>query len=867
MWVAGAILAAMTLGAIWLVFRNVSASLDTTLAWLIFIGAVGIGFWLWRWTNAKRHEGHDVRAGFLLDPKTRPAGHAARAWKWMVVKKERDGLVGLAILCAIATSIASFYTTFMGSLSFFGLKPFQILFAFLLALGIQGALYIASWLVAEEAVTHARANDNRSGPHRWTDRPGNWFALKHRDKVAILLVCGFASVFFSFASHFENVYGDDRLKLANVQNARSDTTKVLVNAEKAIIEERNTVAARLKTSAEWATFNNGLEQLLRFVERQPDLLRKALNDRRATAEGELGKIRAEIETKGKALAEVNGKIDSIKALGAVPAAAQSADNANLEQLRQKRDAARERKLTFERAALIEVETGNDPANVPTECQAIARDQVNRANAPPPPAKNAKNAKQKAAAEARARTLAKSGPVHRCLMEHAKEAGINLRSFETEIDRIEKIQAGLATAGASRGKDIQTLEAERVRLSGEIAMLESRRGGAEQEYKAIQGGSSVLSGSDNVDLVKTIRADRDEFLRTGSRAIFDGLIRSCATLQQVSQAQQRKDAPASTQALAQQCDTSGLLAPIDRLATLNVALERYRASCLINQEFNSLGEPLKYVSKGSECLALAKVPERTVEESNILDRIAQLNHPATAPFERAVASLRRLDILAWLSAALAVSVDLLIFLSALLGAKANRTVLDRRGRVASTEERRDILAEDTDTRIYGDEPPRVLRAKLFLNAITYQKIDSADSDERLESVIDIQRIPVRHRTNVRNFLHSAGSAELTHPLNDEGLYRIDPDLQLHQSWVVGEFERIRTIEHGPRPLADDEDFSSVGEAAAERSRPTLRSVETNEPQGSPGAIGDHPPMAGSGPKRPAQTTPGRQARYGSGGWED
>ncbi len=866
MWAAGTGLALAACAVLFLNFRNISnAALSTTISWVVFSILVAGVVLIWRRLTAASRDGDGrartadyVDAGFLLrgERREKEKNVAQRVAKWLWVKKERDGLVGLAILCGVSISIASFYTTFMGSLTFFGYSPWQIAFAFLLALGIQGALYIASWMVAEEFATHSRV--------RLRNQPAlrDQIFVKHFSKIASALVCAFASIFFSFASHFENVYGAERLALANVQNARSDTTKVLVRAETAIIDERNAVSERLKSSDEWAAFNNGLEQLLKVAEKQPDLMRKALNERRATVEGDLAKIRSEKEVKEKSLAEIAGKIEAIQALGAAPAATQANDNAALAQLEQTAATTRTRKLMFERAAEIELSTGNDPERVPgDECQAIARAQVANIAAAQTNAKNGKNGKKAASTPTPGRTARNiSGPVHRCLLDNAKEADINLKKYEAEIARIKKLREGQLTAAASRNEDIGKLGAERARLTGEIAMLKSRETDAQQAYTSIDGhNQSVLSGLADGDLVKTVRGDRDEFLRAGNRTVFDRLIASCASLQDAIQRYAGAGQGATTQ-----CDTSGLLAPIDRLTTLNVALGKYRESCAITQEFNMLGDPAKYVNKGSECLAMAKVPARTVAESNTLDRIAQLNHPATSPFERAVASLGRGDILAWLAAALAVSVDLLVYLSAALGARANSSVLQRRGRIASNEDLKDIISEDADIQIYGDEPKKVLRAKLFLSATSHRLLDP---QEPMVPVVDLSRIPLRHRSNVRNFLNSVASADLAQALPTVDLYRVDQDLYLAQNRVVADFERVRELERGPRPWSEDDDFTSLGETHSDHTTTVTGGAnqEQSKRSASPGTIADHPTLATSDSKRAAQQIPGPKKRY-SGGWQ-
>jgi hypothetical protein len=859
MWMGGGLLFAAVCCVFWLVFGNISVPfLDVALSWIAFAILIGFAVWLWKRTTGRNSTSAGSReyldAGILLGGDAAAKNRAQRTLNWAWLKKEQYGLVGLAILCGISVSIASFYTTFVGSLTFFGLAPLQIMFGFLLALGIQGALYVASWLVAEESTTHSRAK--ASANYGQSNR--SIFIIKHGSKVAILLVCMFASIFFSFASHFKNVYGDERLKLANVQNARSDTTKVLVDAEKAIVDERNAVSERLKSSAEWTTFNRGLEQLLQIADKAPDLVRKAINERRATVEGDLAKIRSEKESKEKTLAEVTGKIEAINAFKAAPEAAQIADSAGQVQLEQQAATARDRKLLFERAAEVEITAGNDPERVPAECQTIARTQIANRNAALAKAKNGKQ--KQAAADGSVRTRAKAGPVYKCLQENAKEADINLRKFESEIARVKKVREGQLTVTASRNEDIAKLEAERARITGEIAVLDSRKLDSEQAYKGIEGNSQqILSSVGNGDFVKTLRTDRDEFLRAGNRAVFDRLIGSCATLLEVVQ----RNKETSGQASGAQCDTSRLLAPIDRLTTLNVALERYRTSCVINQEFNTLGEPAKYVSKGSECLALAKVPERTTAESTVLDRIAQLNDPATAPFERAVASLRRGDILAWLSLALAISVDLLVYLSAVLGARAQSSALDRSGKIDSNEEQKDVLVENADIRIFGDEPQRVLRAKLCLGAITPRMLNNEPAH-----IVDLQRIPKSQKSNVRNFLNSVASADLARALPGfDHLYWIDPDLCLQQNRMIGEFERLRELEHGPRPLPD-EDWSSIGEAPALRVTMANDTITTTQEQvrrqPSPGAIDDHPTPAAE-PRRSAQPTPGPTRRYSNGGW--
>jgi hypothetical protein len=748
-------------------------------------------------------------------------------FKQVHVSAQNAGFVGLAVISAVLVSIASLYTTFVGSLTFFGYQPLQVVFGLFLALGIQGVCYMASWFVAEEMATRSRKG--RGGEDMDDDTAGQgWFVFRHSGKILMLVIAMGASIFFSFAAHFENVYGPKRLELANLQNARADTDRALVGAEKAIIAERDAVSARLNGGREWNEFNGKLNAMLRLADDNPKFIQDQIKSRRVQAEAELAKTRAELQSKRSELEQAKGEIGRLEAAGGT-AAAPAAGGVQTTLADQTRlvERLRAERVALEQTLQIERGPGNDPANVPEACRAIAQQQIARRGGVPAQAN-----------QPGGRTAAgngRDGPVSRCILPLVEEARVKAAGAERELRRLTEQNRGLAEASAVRAQSIGEATAKRLRLEGEVKALESREKLDDGAVVSVVSSTEQMSATSGAEISKRVRNERDSFLRVGSKEMFDAMIRSCGSLQEVL----RSNPGIASQMPQGACDTSAFASQIDRLVTLDRALTDFRKACKIDDAFNSLATPMDYVKKGSSCLALAQVPDRTQSEKQSIDTIAQLNHPDASNFERAVGSLLRRDMLAWLALALAFAVDVIVFLSAVLGAKHNASPLSRDPDLASNNSVADALSGFADNTVHGDEPPDIMRAKWLTQSVI--PVPAENDFGKVSYRLDLAPLDGEKRMALQSVINAVAGFGLVTPLGMNGeRFDIDHQFYLDCARKIHTYETQRARSQGTRKKPASPANSNGIMAAVLRSSKTNSAPEAVQPGG---AIGDYPAEAG------------------------
>ena len=832
---------------------------STVVPWLIVLLLIG-GVILFRRSrkaaipaSSSRFQLMDaVNGAAFMSPHGLHASKTSSHVKELRISARKAGTVGLAVMSAFLISVASFWTTFIGTLSFFGYTPFQVLFGFILALGIQITLFLASWFVAEEMTTRQRQPLAQSMRTNGLADPGEqkqrWFVIEHFGKVAILLICMLASIFFSFSAHFENVYGSKRLELANLQNARADTQQVITSTEQAIRDERNAESKRLtEQDASWKQFESELNRLLTMAESRPEDVRNAMNSKRIAAEGEIAKTQREIEEGRKEIARINREIEAVNARAGLPTITGSAEN--IDGLARKVEELRAEKTRLEVARQIEINgEGNLVENLPPACQAV---------------------KSGARTNSRGGRTGKGvGPVARCLGAELADITPKLASAERELAAARKRREDTLTSASRSAEQIAQFKASRETVTVKLDRDEAWLKDQQRALDEIKGQNEKLfasSGSHN-EVVKNIRRDRDDFLRTGSKPVFDRMIANCANLVEIMQSV--KDIAGDVSGNA--CNTAGFSATIDRMTKLDEALVAYSAQCVIDARFNAFTRPSDYVNYGSTCIALAKVPNRTAKESALINEIAQLNHPDASNFERSIASLARGDRLAWLAIALAIAVDIVVFLSAVLGASANSSIFLRKGHVTSNEDLKDLLAGQVDPTIFGDEPNHVRLSKLFLTSVRLEQSSRSNQPFPVH-VIDLNSADNRDKLPLSNIINNAAASGLAEAVRGRPLvYEIDHDMVKHHSRVVWDFEEERMERHGPRKIphrpAENQNNAQPFHAIFQEPRRSPASQGTSaRPSAATARVDAMPPhpareATGQQTSRPPAQAPGQIADY-------
>lgn len=808
-------------------------------AWAPWLAILAAAAYLWNWANKAKGRAEDTGLLSFL-ARMRPMADSAR------ISAQNAGFIGMAVVSAVLVSFASLYTTFVGSLSFFGYQPQQVLFGLALALGIQGVCYMASWFVAEELATRGRRG--RGGEDGdWGEPEGQGlFVIRHFGKVLMLCIAMAASIFFSFAAHFENVYGPKRLELANLQNAREDTTRVFVAAEKAIIAERDDVSAGLRDGAAWKEFNSKLNAMLKLAEDNPAFVQAQVKTRRAQADGELGKTRADLRNLREDRERIAGEIGKTEALSDAPSGADpGASEKRVKDLAGRLDEAKAQHGRLDLALKTERGPGNDPANVPEACRSVAEAQARGATS---------TAARRPNSGLGGRTRAgngKDGPVSRCIAPLVAEAKIKVDILERDLRRLTDDNRTRMQGSAARAQTIGELKAKKLELDGKIATLESRERQEEAIVKSVESSTEQIAAASGAEIGKRVGAERDAFLRVGSKELFNAMVQSCGSLNELL----RSGSAEITAKMPQgACDTSGFSAQVDRMVTLDAALQQFRAACKVDNELNNLPTPMDFVRRGSSCLALAKVPDRLRAENAAINSIAQLNHPDASNFERSVGSLKRGDTLAWLAAALAVAVDLIVFLSAVLGAQHDATPLMRQATLDNKESVKDILSGFVDATVHGDEDGEVMTAKWFIAACKTVLIDG-----RAIHSLDMRDVPADRAQAIRHIVNSVSGpgAELARPRDAAGLvYEIDHSVYLHCARAVADFEKRRARSEGPRQRSTRGEQDAIARAffdhIGRRETAGAQPQAATAPHGS-GHIEEHPP-AGRETKGPAVLTP-------------
>jgi hypothetical protein len=676
-----------------------------------------------------------------------------RLWRLL----SSNGKIGLAVAAAFLLAFAQFFTTRLGLSNFI---PWWWV-AVMAAVGIQVILYLGAWLVAERSADRAFLRRKRLELDAGLSEPEELSraeaAVKSSGTWWIWIMFGtglWVSVFFSFDALFDRVYLPEQQTLNNLKVARSSIGSMFGSMEKKLVEDRNDELKNLTNTKEWQAWQTNLLKILDTADNSKELLQNAWNTENNKIQMDLADARQRLQKQQELVVRTKSELETI---GREPAAAQSAQAGNaateLKQAEDRRDEIQRGVSDLER------ERDDVRAKLDPEAKAGGLDAQGK------------------------RRPAGQGPVWRELKAKfdaiEAELGVRRRSLEEMKRRVENLKRDSVAAAANRGikeTELQKAESEIDDLTLKVKNAESRRRSFAGEGEKTFGSLSGVS-----DQVLGLRRALANFTGTGSSDAFNTVRNGCNSLLEILR-QQEKTKEYLGQA---SCDATAVAPRIAKLAGFETAMAKYEEVCRVDDSFNALTAVKGMVDRARVCAGLSSLPfSRINAERSEIDKVEQENSPNTSHFERAIATLSRGDKLAWLALAIAFSIDFLVLVAAMLGARAAdhvapQSVLD------------DIsLAHYIDLRIYDTDPTYIRNQKTILS-LSQTDFESASdgSEARSRSVIDLGDVPIDLRGAIQPLLAmyvSMGMAGLD--TNRSGVYRLSGPLVSKLVREIGAYEK-------------------------------------------------------------------------------
>lgn len=605
------------------------------------------------------------------------------------------GKVGLAVAAAALLATAQFFTTRLGLSNF---VPWTWV-AVMAAIGIQVILYLGAWLVAERSADKAylrRKRREEVDPNSDELRRAE-AAVKSSGSIWTLIMFGtglWVSVFFSFDALFDHVYLPAQQLLNNLKVARSSIGSMFGSMENKIEEDRNQGLHDLTVGKNWLTWQDNFNKILNAAEASKDVLQAAWNADNNRLQQELADARQTLQQRQEAVAKLKAEIGVLdKAPPASATAAQPPANGAASDIKQ----AGDRRDEIQRA-IADLERQRDDLKAKLDVEAKTGGKDDKGTRRP----------------------AGQGPVW-------KELSTNLTDVETQLAvrrhalddakrKLDSLQRDAANAEDAAKRAAAAADANRAIKASELQKADSevkdltlKVKDAESRYRGFSGegdtGVAALTGV--ADQVRDLRRALVTFNGTGNIDAYNAMLGGCNTLVDMLGRQDK-----TKQLLGNAtCDATALAPAIAKLTSAEGAMVKYRASCRVDDAFNAMTAVKEMVDRARVCAGLSSLPfARIGYERNEIDRIEQENSPTTSHFERAIATLSRGDKLAWLALAIAFSIDFLVLVAAMLGARAAdhvapQAVLDS----VSAMQFIDLTIRDED-------PPHIRNQKKLLSLI-------------------------------------------------------------------------------------------------------------------------------------------------------
>ena len=699
---------------------------------VVLAGAVSLGaaFTLWRFRALLRPPAPVFAYPGFADAGPGAAGRGRKGWmKAAGLKIWRMGPVGIALLASTALVVASFFTTYQGYNAF---SPNGIVSLFA-AFGIQTLLFVFSWIVAMSSASHAnrRAREYslrqeledgevKSRTNHYAD-----FVLyiwRHPISVLALVLVMLVSVGFSFNAYLEVVYSEKERTQNSLKISRSQIGSVFAEVQAKMGAAQAQEVDKLSKSEAWRKYEADLSAILRIAENAKDEIERSLISERGKIDNDLGVVRAKYEERGKQVAELEARLNSLRNRKPGQAEAASSDSQNrlaalaarvddlgkaIAELEVKETDLKAKRNEEEKAGGVGPDGKRRKATCGRVCKDLDRELVAlRANLQPQrDARDAAKAEMDKLRRAQDLVLADAGKVEAELVTKRGELG----QLKIEVEALDR-QHGLTTAqagDASSGASAAASYVARIRkaLTGFIGA------GDPAAYKEMADGCSGM-----VDLLSRTESLKKQLAAYScSTSNFGKAVADLDILNAriVWYNTGRRDAALLPAVLEAPGDASGARADLLKRRAENAALP-----CAADDAFNEYPTVGDIADRARACLSRSALPGRIIApERDLVDLVEQENSPDASPFRRAYATLKRGDSLSLFALFLAAMLDIMVFLAALGGAKALSSPLVASGAVGNSQELEEHeLTTFYDSHIYDDDPPNIRNKKKFLSLI-------------------------------------------------------------------------------------------------------------------------------------------------------
>lgn len=439
----------------------------------------------------------------------------------------------------------------------------------------------------------------------------------------MFLACMGTSVFFSFDSFFGSIFPEDQRKRAAELRAQNQVSGLLADIRETIATRRTTETIALFESLQWKAYDSQLTQLVHYAQEASSEIEDFFHQ--------------QLEERRRLVAEQQERIST----------AQSGQAGLL---------TRKTSLTEELA------------RIRSERPALAAEYAQHKSELDAKAKEVDAKRVEALAEARGvEGTGKEGrgPVYRQRMAELSKLQAE---YEIKKERTDDAQKRLAAAE----RRIAELERELATIDGDLAKLSSEVAAAEQRIRATERG--IVTGGTRQEPTSILPAFEQ------ARAAFrqDPTVEKLASVQQLCrQLQAALASTPSTETKAREVDCSPDQAneAAAVVFALNRGLEKFNTECAGGERLNQLQTADELFGFARKCLADSGLPSADTETLRGRINAAELNRDDKA--HRFVVTLNAFhdgNYLAYLSLAIAIGLDSLIFMAGLFGANAVRSPL-------------------------------------------------------------------------------------------------------------------------------------------------------------------------------------------------
>lgn len=700
------------------------------------------------------------------------------------------GVVGAMVVAGIALSFASFFTTMEGLLAFTADVPVNsgttysvagYILAILVSAGIQITAFGASWKLAMEvAARYSRKREasrqpvSFNAPRPPRPRP---FVIEHAMLIMIFAVAFFCSVFFSFDSLFTRVFKDRELEMTQISVARSQTAGVMGELERLVREQQRTEALDMVDTPEWKAIENNMRQIIELGQSSRSEVDRYLTD-------QAGKVSGELRTLTSSLTQVSTKIAQLEAERAQLAQAGARPSASAAATAASGAGQRVADLT-ESVAKLQVELDKKLEEAAAEEKNGRIDPATGKRTPPGRGKFWK-AIMAEADEIKTRLAQNKAVLKRETDELAKE--------QNAASAAEKASQ---TAATERSTRLAAIEAELPALQGQRGVMEARMKTLNVEQQALVGGDPSLDAS-RINATRSANLSRDlqtaitSFLQTGSEQHYVKLGATCNSLLEAM----RNVPTLQGRVAGLSCDTQGVFAQVEALKARAAGFTQLVDKCKVDASYNALGTVRGYVNRGRECVSFAKLEgAQLINVIGALDRVERENSKETSHFTRTTASLMRGDSLAYIALILAIAIDGIVFLSALVGALAQRSPALQGGLVENIDAHKQLIrAANVDLTPHDHDRSDIVKYKAMLRHIR----PAINAQNEYENIIDLMAIADETtRTNVRHLLMLISDIGTTRPARagTSDVFIIDQLLVREYTDQIADYQEKRMASHG------------------------------------------------------------------------